>query len=405
MRYKILYVLFIVTTLLYGAWHVMGPLSLRHIMTIIMGFICLLECRRFYFDKYLGLYFIFVVFWELSSFITGYPSEFFHDFVGYVVVTYVAYWATVLLKRKSNSLQVLFYAIIAIGLLDSAVTVSQAFNVPLFDSILSRLHLTVDNEMYLSRLSREDDLMGFSIPGIFESPVYNGHFLIMSTLFSLSLQKYRFRPIGMIITFLLFSGLFFCQQRAPFFLSLLLFLFVVYKTYISGRSIWIKTVTITVLSIVFMVFIGEYSTVLSSMGTRYDDGFSVKDDPRSAIYSFAIEWISNHPFGNLYELIQIKHPHNFFLNAFVYAGWIGGLFIIFDLFIQLVLVIKTLVKTINTSTFSSLVLAATYLGLTGNSMFHNISIVSGDAMTWITWAAFFVSVHSLGPKQKCRYTS
>lgn len=400
MRYKIIYILFIVATLLYGAWHVLGPLSVRHIMTIIMGFICLIEYRRIYFDKYLGLYFIFVIFWGVSSFITGYPSEFFHDFVGYVVVAYVAYWATVLLKRKYNSLQVLFYVIIAIGLFDSAVTVSQAFHVPVFDSILARLHLTVDNEIYLSRLSREDDMMGFSIPGIFESSVYNGHFLIMSTLFSLSLQKYRFRPIGMIITAFLFIGLFFCQQRAPLFVSLLLFFFVVYKTYISGRNIWTKTATLIVLSIIFVVLFVEYIPTLSLMGTRYTDGFSVKDDPRSAIYRFTIEWISNHPFGNLYELIQIKHPHNFFLNAFVYAGWIGGLFIIYNLFLQLVVVTKTLVKPINTSSFSILVLAVTYLGLTGNSMFHNISIVTGDAMTWITWAAFFVNARSFYPKLK-----
>ena len=394
MKFKVLYILFIVSALLYGSWQIAGPLTMRHLFAGIMGIWCIFESKDLFFDKYLRLYFVFVFFYALSSFLTGYTIEFLHDFVGYVVVAYIAYWATMILKRKYGSLHVLVYTVIAIGLIDSIVTTSQAFHLPIFDSLLARLRLTVDDEWFVSKQVREIDMMGVSIPGIFEGAVINGHFLVMSVLMSLSLQRYRVNIGGYIITAILFIGLFFCQQRAPFYLCIFLFGYIFYKTYVSGRDApmkivsWLVLVTIGVVSIVYL------SPLLFSTGVRYSESISISEDARGIIYRNTIDWIIEHPLGNLYDLKQVKMPHNLFLNAFVYGGWIGGGLILIVLFGQLLLIAKILFKPTNPSNFFSIVLAVTYLGMTGNSMVHNISIVTGDAMTWIAWAAFYANVWS-----------
>ena len=231
MKYKIVYLLFLVSAFLYGSFHVAGPVTLRHVATILMFAVCLIESKSIYIDKYLKGYFVFVAFWLISSLATGYIIDFFKDFIGYVFVAYVGYWATVILKKKYDSLHLLVYALVFIGMFDAVVTACQSLYIPVFDSFLERLHLGIVDEDFLSKQTRGINMMFIAIPGLYGTPVNNGHYLLISFIASFALQRRRFRPVGHMFSIVILVGLFFCQQRGPFYVGVLLFVFILYATY------------------------------------------------------------------------------------------------------------------------------------------------------------------------------
>lgn len=390
MKFKLLYAIFIIAILLYGSFRIADTsLTLRNLFALIMGFACWMKTKKLYMDKYLLLYFIFVFFFGISSIATGYVIDFLHELIGFVFVAYIAYWATIIIIRKYNSLSILVYVIIGIGVFDSLVTVSQVFYIPFFDSLLKSLYLGVSNDVFIEKQLIERDLMGISIPGIFDTAVRNGHFLILSTLLSLYVQKNGFKLLGYLITVVMLVGLFFCQQRAPFFISGVLLIYVFYKLYGSGKS-GVKKIILT--GIIVTVLWGGVTTfmpMLLSGDFRFSEG--LESSERRDIYTNTINWILEHPLGGIFDVRKIVSPHNFFLNAFVYAGWLGGWFMVIDLFLQMLLLFKNLRVSDNNLKFSTVVLISAYLGLTINSMVHNVSIVTGDALTWISWAAFYAN--------------
>lgn len=359
--------------------------------------VCLIEDKRFYLDKYLKVYFIFVAFWFVSSLATGYMMAFLHDLVGYVFVAYVGYWATIILKRKYDSLHILVYTLVLLGVFDALVTVSQSLYIPVFDSFLERLHLGVVDEEFLAKQARGVDMIGISIPGLYGSPVTNGHYLLVSFIASFALQRYRFKPLGYVFSVIIFIGLFFCQQRGPFYIGIPMLFFLLYKSYFIERPPVVKTLFLLFVAIIG-IFIPSYIENLSLLESRMT--LDAGEDSRTVIYSNTFDWIMDNPLGGFYVLHQIKDPHNFFLNAFVFGGWLGGLFVIYVLFIQLKLVLKACTGRVCEQNYLTFILAVAYLGVTGNSMVHNISIVTGNIGTWMVWAAFLANYQSRDQEMK-----
>lgn len=393
MLFLISYILFIISTIAYGSFYI-GPVSLRQLVAVIMIIVCLRESKKLPFDKYLLGYFFFIIFFGISSVLTGFVDEYIHYVFGLASVVYTTYWATSILIKKYDAIFVLIYVVVFIGLFDSIVTTFQATYNHSFDYLLERIHLDVQSEDFTSKQVREVDMMGISIPGIFGSAVINGQLLLASFLLSLALQHNNFRPIYYVATGVLLIGLFYCQQRGPFFLSISLFVFMLYKQYYSGRALITKifvVVAITMVGGLFLAFNDE--SLLLDTPSRYAQG--LQDTGRVAIYESTIDWVLNNPWGGIYELMQIKAPHNFFLNAFVYAGWIGGLFIIGVLFMQLKPILRVCKKNIIKKNYITFILAITYIGVTGNAMVHNLSIISGDVISWTIWAAFLANYQSI----------
>ncbi len=395
--YKVTYILFLLSAFLYGSLPI-GPLTLRQIMAVIMFIVCFIKDKRFYVDKYLKVYFIFVAFWFFSSFATGHIMDFLHDLVGYVFVAYVGYWAIIILKRKYNALHILVYTLVFLGVFDALVTVTQSLYVPVFDSFLERLHLGIVDEEFLAKQARGVDMIGISIPGLYGSPVTNGHYLLVSFIASFALQRYRFKPLGYVFSVIIFIGLFFCQQRGPFYVGILMLFFLLFKSYFTERPPVVKTLFLLFVAIIGVLVIPSYIENLSLLESRMT--LDAGEDSRTVIYSNTFDWIMDNPLGGFYVLHEIKDPHNFFLNAFVYGGWLGGLFVIYVLFIQLKSIVKTCMGKVNEQTYLTFILAVAYLGVTGNSMVHNISIITGNIGTWMVWAAFLANYQSRDQEMK-----
>ena len=396
MKFKIIYLFFIVCAFLYGSYHIAGPLTLRQVAAILMCVICLFESKTFYIDKYLKGYFVFVAFWLISSLATGNIVEYFQDLIGFVFVAYIGYWATIILKKKYDSLHILVYALIFIGMFDAVITICQSLYIPVFDSFLELLHLEPVNEKFLSKQSREVDMMFVAIPGLYGSPVNNGHYLMISFITSFALQRYHFKPVGLVFSIIILVGLFFCQQRGPFYLGVLLLTLILYVTYFRGKSIAKKVLMAFIVIAIAVLAVPTYLQNSSLLESRMSRG--AEDEVRSELYANTPEWLAEHPLGGIYELRKIRAPHNFFLNAFVIGGWLGGMFVIYVLFVQLKPIAKVCLKTVSEKNYLTFIFAVAYLGITGNSMVHNVSIITGDVASWIIWAAFLSNKQS---KNQC----
>ena len=127
----------------------------------------------------------------------------------------------------------------------------------------------------------------------------------------------------------------------------------------------------------------------SSSEMRYVKGF--EDKSRVGLIQKTMEYLSQHILlgGRFHsQSMGVRPPHNLFLNAWLYGG-ILGLFVIFGITIkQVVLVAKQTLRKQFLMDYSKTIFGLVFLAYTVNSMVHNQSIVTGDAVIWILWGAF-----------------
>jgi O-antigen ligase len=122
---------------------------------------------------------------------------------------------------------------------------------------------------------------------------------------------------------------------------------------------------------------------------RYLRGFDIQN--RDEYHNAAWSYLFNNPFGGTFEFSAAGNglPHNFFLNALLCGGILGGIILIWLLIIQIK---KIWPYILPTSKFSNaegaFVWGLLYIDYTLNSMLHNISIASGAFLFFVWWAAF-----------------
>ena len=146
------------------------------------------------------------------------------------------------------------------------------------------------------------------------------------------------------------------------------------------------------IAIILIIVFGRplfYDSILDD-GFRYSESsFSIKEDARSHIWSEAWDFIQSTPVGGIfyYTNTHIKMPHNFFLNAFIYGGIFGGLFLITLFVEQMIIVLKILIQKLSANNILSLVFAGAYLAYSINTMTHNSSLADGNLLVWLLWGA------------------
>ena len=383
MRFKILYILFFITALLYNSFRLFGEITPRNVMTVIMFLACVIEDRRVLVDKWIGFYFLFLLFFALSSMITGYLQPFLHRLIGYFFVGWVGYGATKILVKKYDAVRLLIYLILIIGMLDSVVTMGQFFNLPYFTVIPQILGIGVDTEL-LESLNVGDEAFGIVLPGIMGNDVYNGYFLMVVGVLSLYYLRFGFKIIGLMPWLMAVVASFMVQQRAPFYLLLVISVVVFFKAILLGKS-RIKWMFVLALLIVVPVGFNYLFDLLITGNTRYNIGLETTG--RDEIYQQSMDFISNNMlFGGFFK--SGLAPHNMFLTAWIAGGVFGFIAITIMTIMQITAVIRLLIKKIDNEEFVCLLFGLAFVGFTMNSMFHNAGMTSGDVVIWTLWAAF-----------------
>lgn len=383
MRFVILYTLFFVASLLYNGFHFLGGLTLRNVMTIVMFVACVIEDRRVLLDKWLGIYSVFLLFFGLSSMLTGFFSLFVWRLIGYFFVGYVGYWSTKILLKKYDAVRLLVSLFLIIGLVDEIVTIGQFYNLPYFTIIPQYLGIGVDVE-FLEDIAVGEAAMGHALPGIMGTDVYNGYFLMVVGILSFYFLRSGFKIISLIPWVLAVVSSFMVQQRAPFYVLLILSVFVLFKVVLLGKSRlkWM-------LVIIFLTFIPigvQYLLdFLLGGGTRFNIG--VDSTGRDEIYQKSVDYINNNVMWGGFFNSGIA-PHNMILNAWLSGGFLGFVAIVILTIMQLVEVLKLSLRKLENNYFVYLLFGLAFVGFTVNSMFHNAGMTSGDFVIWTLWGAF-----------------
>ena len=356
------------------------PFNIGQISYILLLINCVAIDKRALGDIYLGLYAVFILFYFLSSVITGFEQIFFTILKRKLFTLIPLYWGTKILISRFKTVTPLLVPLIILGILDTNVTISQVYGLHFFDGLLDLLN--VYNEEQAEMMERRDLTIGISMNGIYRSAVHNGHNLLLFFCMSLSLLKERINIIRLLPTLIIFVGLFYCQQRSAFLfavMALIIFFFILMEKKM------IKTHQLVFLFILILFSIYADTSIMSDVfsESRLSE---IKLSDRSHLFEDAITYVSQHLLiGGIHHFTFIYGlpPHNTIISAFMAGGVIGGFILIHMMFLQFIYIYKN-VHRLKSNLFY--VFAITFIALIGDSMFHNTGYVQGDEATFIIWA-------------------
>lgn len=392
MLLKILYLLFIFLCFSYSDLRV-GGVALRTPILLSILFVIVVE-GKFFVDKVWRIYVLFIIVFGVSCIAHGYFDEFSNVLFMHYFISFVGWLATaVVLKKDPSFVKYLVYVILAIGGLDVLVTYSQfTFNSDWYSPIRDFFHFSnIDEFNIKSDISSDSgDVMNLTLIGMFPNGVYNGYFLSLCSILSMFLFLKTRKLVAYLFPCFYLFGSFCCQQRGPFFIS-------VFVIFLLSLSIFSKLRTVE--KIMIIIGIGLFVTLgvsLMNYSESMDLRYSAKDwedDSRLSIYTLTLNYIQSKPFtANFYELVEVhgKAPHNLFLNAAVYGGFVSFFIIMWILFFQAKHVWKIIRNRFDEKKLFYYVFSYAWIAFTLNSMVHNRSIVTGDFMIWVIWGVLTV---------------
>ena len=388
MFYRFIYFIYLFSTIFLTASFLPISLTPRQGMAIIMFFVCLIKDKRLYSNKYWGIYLIFILFYGLSSFVTGYFSYYLQRLMGDFFVAYVACWATKIYIDKYVEVNSILLSLAVFGLFDALITIGQVNNWPFATAIARALNLDVYASFY-EALEYNLDMTTRVVPGLFRNGVMNGHFLMVTLIAAFILLNGKNKVIGAFVTLTILTASFLTQQRSGFFIGVVFVLFLLFRSQGINRSKY-KYLSYIAITVIIIIVSNVFFQRIGTMETRYSEqGFSLTG--REDMFDFTFDYyLNNFFFGGFLRMIDKYqvYPHNFFLNALITGGFFGGLAIIIMVFKQTKHVIIELNKQRKYDMFSW-ILGLIFIANVIDSMVHNISLLNGDVLAWISWTAFY----------------
>lgn len=383
--FKWLYTIFIADIFLIGQIPIIGGINLLQITILLMLLICFSIEKKILVDKWLTWYACFVIFYFISAVFTGYESGFFRLLSSQLVGCYALYYSTYVLLKHNVSLNYLIYPLVIIGILDSIVTICQAYGVPIQNPLLNYFVIDADQEDFLSS---NQNLLGVSISGLYSNPVFNGHYLLVfciSSLFLLFSVKKKIQYIGIVSSTFILIGLFFCQQRGGFFISLTVWLFLIYK-YIL-KEIKNKFLTVIVLSVGLLYAISHLMGFLELSDSRL---LSESDSGREMLLRGSFDYYMQHPIiGGYAACVHLlgRPSHNLFVSAFLAGGLLGGITLT-------CFIVKLTVIALKRATMNNIIspISLLFIGLVADSLVHNTGFVEGEPATFVSLALLVYTI-------------
>ena len=381
-RFRILYAILLVATIVFGSIYLVGPIIIRYIASVGIFIVCKREKVPFPDSPYVKIYSIFIAILFLTSLFKGYEVDFTKLFIGYYLTTYLWIWATYILVIKYNSLGTMIYTLFCICLFNSLVTIGQHFMNPIAFAIPQ--YLGVDVFGVDSMYEKSDNVITqFALFGIFGA-FQNGYYSAVGAVLSLVLWLKNRKIYYLLFWIIAIFSLFCVQERAGFVAGMFFSSVLLYRSLLDSKSMILKcgVILVTIFTAAYFVSYGlEYSSYLE--GTRYE---SFDMDTRTGLYQKSVDYISAHPFdANLMEFYDIyhKYPHNFLYNCFIYGTAIGGIMILFCIISIWFKSFKYALHPIGNNNYYIMLLIYTMFSYCVAGFTHNASIVSGDVLFWL----------------------
>lgn len=375
-----LYFVLILSVYLIGQLEIPGlPFNVLQTITLATLFSCILIDKKILWDKNVGIYFAFLVFYFLSSVLSGDGLSYIKFITSTIIISYAGYWGTKVLLSESHSLTPLILSLTIIGILDVIVTIAQALGLPIATSLVFLLQ-NQDNMQVVVNTGYE---LGSAVSGFFLNPVFNGHALLFCFVISLLLLKSRFKLIGITSAICILGGLFYCQQRSAFFLCLLVVVFLSLKYMRNNAKLKILIIFVTLVAIFYVV--PKLVDYVDDTGSRILDTSSTH---RDVIWKAALGYLSdNLIFGGFFDFCRITgyYPHNFILSSFLCGGLVGGFALLYLIFSKVKQAISNYV-TLSNSNYSALIASFLFIALTADSFLHNTGMADGDFAVFVALA-------------------
>lgn len=386
----VLFSIFLISVFFLGSL-VVGPVSIRVWMTVLTLGLLIIHIEKLFRIKLsnnlIVLYCCYLVCMSMAMYFNGEFSEYgvIKFLLAFHLVCIVSYYAVRYYINDIKSLNTAGGILIVAVILNSIVTILQfmgnyigwGINLALTDF---RNEMVVENSETVSDL---ETMLGLAkTPGLLDSAVANGMFISsLGILPFIYLYKSRGQR-NILLKIICWCSIalsaiacYMCQERAA------LLMFAASLIYLLWN--WTKNKKIMVLAIIGDAFyFGTYFVNDASMLGRFAD-FSVDDDLRSNIWDAAKNFIAENLMwgGPLHFLQKAGHfPHNFFLNALIYGGVIGGIFII----VVFLKIVYRVVRAIRKGSSSEeIVYATALLSYLMQGMFHNASLVTGSVTIFV----------------------
>lgn len=384
MKFKILYSIFLVVSLFYSTVPILGPISIRHFLTITMLGMCYFE-GGLKLDRFLKWYMLFLLFYTVVEAGSGYSSYVFGKLLGTYLASIALYISSKIIIEKYQAAHLIINILVILGLINAIEAIWQFTGSPIAQILPQILHITLSEEDIAYYNARED-FHGYSVGGLM-GIVTSGYFLSATSVLALYNQKGKITATNWIIFSIIFFALFLVQERSGLFSGLLCaFIFYVLFSIHNQKALFSSAFVFILAAIIIIKYIPSH---ISYEEMRYTS-IGISDNRRTQIAMDAIKWIFQNPEGgaNYFFNMGGHYPHNYFINAFLYGGIIGGGILIGILFVQLSKIINVVVSFLKENTYSPLLLASclAYLCYTLNSLFHNYSLVLGGEMIFLLWA-------------------
>lgn len=386
----VLFCTFLISIFFFGSF-VVGPVSIRVLMTILTFGLLIIHNKKLFklrlSNNLIVLYCCFLMCMSIAMFINGEFSEYgvIKVLLAFHLVCIVSYYAVRYYVNNTTSLNIIGIILITAVILNSIVTILQYMG----NSIGWGINLVLTgyrNEMvvdFSDSVSEGDTMLGLArTPGLLDSVVANGMFIsslgILPFIYLSKIRKEKsvlLKAISWGSLVLSAVACFMCQERAA------LLMFAAALLYLLWNQT--KSKSIIALAVIGSVFyFSTYSITDISILGRFTD-FSVDNDSRSSIWNTAQNFITDNFMwgGPLHFLQKAGHfPHNFFFNALIYGGLLGGIFVIILFFKIVFRAIKALR---NGSSSEEIVYATALLSYLMQGMFHNASLVTGSVIIFV----------------------
>lgn len=388
MVYKIIYLLFVISISFGGNIHFLG-VTPRHIMVVVMAMLCIANLRilKKYCNNFINLYLIFLFFSFVSFTIDGFLNIFLRNLIAQHCVAIVCYFSTCFFYDKFKSFKFLIVSFLLCGIINALVITLQYMHHPVAIFLGS---LFVEEESVASRhLELLEQGEGMYCIGLRGDAVHNGFFQMIMPFFlayfylsSPQKKHILYKLLCFSLLLILFISVYFIQERSCIILVVIGFVYYIFRYYKKASPssrFRLFSISIIIGVTLFVFFFSSLQTVLSESRFNADE-----PNVRVSLFLQWINYIQTHfLFGgmNTFILFYGTPPHNIVLNSFLQAGVIGFLFGIFLYSRQIILSIR--LRDLN---MSNTILVYAFIVYSLNSLFHNDSILSGDAICWILWA-------------------
>lgn len=395
-----LYIFFIISVILLGSVFI-GPFSIRVYATVVMMAYLIINYKKSKQklpNSFIYFYLAFIILMGIAMGANGEFNEFGYvkTVLSYHLVSIVAYYATGYFNITRRQINITISVLVAIMLATSIVTILQYFNHPVGWGIGSMFgELDISHEERIENI--DDILLGSSLAyGIMQHSFTNA--MNISVLGVLSFcniirsQKVIFRILNIAICMTGLAACFMTQQRSAFYMMLAAYIICMFVCFR-------KKIVLAVLIIIPIIY---YCVDVNLLFNEDNIGRlalenSKLDDTREKLWSDALDFISeNSLWGGPVAYASLNNglaSHNFFLNAFIYGGFCGGIVLIilfFKIFAMSIMKLVNMVQfgNLRQTQFFCLVALIIYL-LQG--LFHNESLVTGSVVLMLLLALVLVA--------------